>query len=442
MDINLPVAREPRERVMRNIALASFGNALEWFDFIVYGFLAATAARVFFPTGDEFSSLLLATASFGVPFVVRPIGAVVIGRYGDRRGRKPALTATVAMMLVGTLIIAVTPSYQAIGLFAPALVVAARMIQGFAAGGEFGSATAFLTEQDPSRRGFYGSWQFASQGISSILAAGVAWLLFSALPAQTIASWAWRIPFFLGLAIGPVGLIMRRSLRETKEFAVTPDEARHRERQRTGARGRLSAILTCMGLVTGGTVSSYVLVLYLPTFATRQLHLPATTAFASAAVMGLVSLVVSPFAGALSDRWGRARVMSAGLAGTALMIMPAFGMLLSRPTLATLIACQATAGFLLSFYSGPLPALMAEIFPTGERTFGISVGYNLSVTVFGGFAPAILTLLIHVTQSDMAPGWYVLLALMGSLASLAAVTMRSRRLEAERSCRRADNPRG
>lgn len=442
MTNNVSDAAGSRKQAARNIALASFGNALEWFDFIVYGFLAATIAKVFFPTGDEFSSMLLATASFGVPFIVRPIGAVLIGRYGDRKGRKPALTATVAMMLIGTLIIALTPSYQTIGILAPALIVVARMIQGFAAGGEFGSATAFLAEQNPSRRGFYGSWQFASQGISSILAAGVAWLIFTALPTQAIVSWAWRIPFFLGLAIGPVGLIMRRSLHETEEFTATLHEARPHERQQTGTRGRLGAILTCVGLVMGGTVSSYVLVLYLPTFAVRQLHLPASTAFASAAAIGLVSFAISPFAGALSDRWGRTRVMSVGLVGTAVSIMPTFSILLAQPALITLIICQVVAGFLLSFYTGPLAALMAEIFPASERTFGISVGYNISVTVFGGFAPAFLTLLIHVTKSDMAPAWYVLLALVVSLASLVAVTMHSRRLETGVYCRRADNLRG
>ncbi|NTX21304.1 MFS transporter [Burkholderia cepacia] len=409
------------KRVARNILIASIGNALEWFDFIAYGFLAATIAKVFFPTGNEFSSMLLATASFGVPFIVRPIGAVLIGRYGDRKGRKPALTATVAMMLVGTLIIAVTPSYQAIGLLAPVLVVVARVIQGFAAGGEFGSATAFLVEQNPSRRGFYGSWQFASQSVSATLAAGIVWILFTALPAEAITSWAWRIPFFLGLAIGPVGLLMRRSMHETDEFTAMQTTARDSEEQRSGTRGRVSAILICVGLVMGGTVASYVLGLYLPTFAIRRLHLPPTAAFASATAVGVVSLIVCPLAGALSDRFGRRRVMSIGLVSAALTIMPTFSALLSHPTLTTLIICQVAASFLLSFYTGPLAAAMAEIFSTRERTFGISVGYNISVTVFGGFAPAILTLLIHDTQSDMAPGWYALLAMIVSLASLAAV---------------------
>ncbi|AOJ85243.1 hypothetical protein WS87_00345 (plasmid) [Burkholderia sp. MSMB0856] len=427
----------PLNQVARNIAIASFGNALEWFDFIVYGFLATVIAKVFFPAADEFSSILLATASFGVPFLVRPVGAVLIGRYGDRNGRKPALTLTVAMMLVGTLIIALTPSYQTIGVAAPVLIVAARIIQGFAAGGEFGSATAFLAEQDPARRGFYGSWQFASQGVASILAAGVTWLMFATLPIDTIVAWAWRIPFILGLAIGPVGLLMRRSMHETDEFAATqsaPGGANASRRpRRTGLCARSAAILACVGLVMSGTVSSYVLVLYLPTFAIRQLHLPPATAFASAAAMGLVSFVASPFAGALSDRFGRARIMAFGLIAAALAIMPAFGVLLAHPALATLIACQLAVGLLLSFYTGPLAALMAEIFPTHERTFGISVGYNLSVTLFGGFAPAILTLLIHTTKSDMAPGWYVLLAILGSLGSLAAVVGRTGRAQREQS---------
>jgi MHS family proline/betaine transporter-like MFS transporter len=427
MKVNVPAAPDSGKHVARNIVVASFGNALEWFDFIIYGFLATTIAKVFFPTGDEFLSLLLATASFGVPFIIRPLGAVVIGRYGDRKGRKPALTATVAMMLVGTLIIAVTPSYATIGLYAPVLIVFARMIQGFAAGGEFGSATAFLAEQDPARRGFYGSWQFASQGVSSILAAGAAWIIFSTIPAQAIVAWAWRIPFLLGLAIGPIGLIMRRTMSETEEFKTSRRKVHRGDGNQTGTGARVIAILTCAGLVMGGTVSAYVLLLYLPTFAVRQLHLPPSTAFASAAVMGVVSLVVSPLAGALSDRLGHGRVMAFGLIGVALSIIPTFGILLSHPALSTLLVLQVAAGLLLGFYSGPLVGLMAAIFPTHERTFGIAVGYNISVTVFGGFAPAILTLLIHVTKSDMAPAWYVLLAILVSLVSLAVVTVRPRR---------------
>lgn len=406
-----------------NIFIASFGNALEWFDFVVYGFFAPVIAKVFFPTGDQFTSLLLATASFGVPFLIRPLGALVIGRYADRAGRKPALTLTVLLMLVGTLIIALTPSFATIGVFAPALVVLARFIQGFSAGGEFGSAAAYLTEQSTTRRGYFGSWQFASQSVTSILAAGVVWAIYANFTPAEIQAWAWRLPFLFGLLIGPVGLVMRRFMRESEEF-IAAKRAPKPEPPRTAAAGLWRGILATAGLVAAGTVSAYVLILYLPTFAITQLHLPPTLAQSSATIGAVLSLLALPLAGALSDRVNRLRLMQTGLVLTSVAILPLFAWLLANPSFPRLLVCQLVMALTLSLYTGPLPALMAEVFPLRQRTFGMSVGYNLAVVVFGGFSPMVLTALIHETNSDMAPAWYVLMAALISIASISSIAAR------------------
>lgn len=404
-----------------NIVMASVGNALEWYDFIIYGFLSVVIARVFFPTGNELTSLLLALASFGVPFLVRPFGAFFIGRYADKHGRKPALTLTVGLMLLGTLIIAVTPSFESIGVMAPVLVVSARLLQGFSAGGEFGSATTFLAEQNPARRGFYGSWQFASQGLASMFAAGVAWAIFSRYTPAEVDAWAWRLPFVFGLLIGPVGLLMRRSMLETTEFQAEQKKAAREKPAPVQTRQMLRNVLLCMGLIAGGTVSSYVLILYLPTFAIKQLGLPQTSAFLSAMLTGLISLLVTPLMGELSDRIGRIRMMQISLILVAGAIIPLFLLLLEHKDLQSLLFFQGLMALLLSLYNGPLAAVLAELFPVRERSLGISLGYNLSVTLFGGFAPMVLTALISATGSKAAPSIYALFAIAISFVALAVV---------------------
>ncbi|WP_233887026.1 MFS transporter [Paraburkholderia flagellata] len=400
----------------RGIFVASIGNALEWFDFATYGFFAATIAKVFFPIGNEFTSLMLTLASFGVPFFMRPVGAIVIGRLADRAGRKPAMTLTVALMLLGTLIIAATPSYQSIGLVAPILIFIARLIQGFSAGGEFGSATTFLAEQNPQRRGFFGSWQFASQGISQAMSASAIWLITARFSPADIQIWAWRIPFFFGLLIGPVGLWMRLSISETEEFVR--EVAAKREIHVAGKSSLLHGILTCSGLMIGMTASSYVMVLFLPTFAIKQLNMPSAVAFASATLIGLCTLVVTPLSGALSDRIGARRVIYLGMVPAALVIVPLFSLLVTYRSLGALIACQMTIAVLMAVSAGGLASLMADLFPTRNRTLGISVGYNLAVTIFGGLSPMIISAVVHVSKAEMAPCWYVLIAILVTIGTL------------------------
>jgi MFS transporter, MHS family, proline/betaine transporter len=286
---------------MRAVVAASIGNALEWFDFIVYGFFAVTIARLFFPSGSETVSLLLALGTFGVTFFMRPLGAMVIGSYADRHGRKSAFTLTILLMMVGTAIIATAPTFTSIGILAPILIVLARLIQGFSAGGEFGSATAFLAEQNPERRGFYASWQFASQGLTTILATGFGVALATLLTVEQLNSWGWRIPFFFGLLIGPVAYYIRRHVDETLEFKTLKVSASPLRETLSNSKLRL---LASFGAVVLCTVGMYT-ILFMPIYATRQLGLPAAGAFSAGLLTGVIQVTLIPVIGALSDRYGR-----------------------------------------------------------------------------------------------------------------------------------------
>jgi MHS family proline/betaine transporter-like MFS transporter len=400
----------------RAVAAASVGNALEWFDFVVYGFFAVTMAKLFFPGGNETVSLLLALATFGVTFFMRPLGAIVLGSYADRHGRKAAFALTILLMMAGTAIIVVAPTYSSVGIIAPILIVMARMIQGFSAGGEFGSATAFLAEQNPERRGFYASWQFASQGITTILAAAFGATLAGTLTTEQIDNWGWRIPFAFGLLIGPVAYYIRRHLEETKEFQST-------QLSRTPVREALSdgkkKLLISFGAVVLCTVGMYT-ILFMPTYATRQLGLPAAGGFMAALLTGAIQVALIPAVGALSDRHGRLPIAFASAAAILLSIYPMFAWLASVPTIQTLLIVQAIIGVLLSGYMGGLAALMSELFPTRMRTTGLSISYSFGVAIFGGFAPFINAWLISATGNKLAPSFYLMLAAAISLTALTA----------------------
>jgi MFS transporter, MHS family, proline/betaine transporter len=381
----------------RAVAAASVGNALEWFDFVVYGFFAVTMAKLFFPGGNETVSLLLALATFGVTFFMRPLGAIVLGSYADRHGRKAAFALTILLMMAGTAIIVVAPTYSS-------------------AGGEFGSATAFLAEQNPERRGFYASWQFASQGITTILAAAFGATLAGTLTTEQIDNWGWRIPFAFGLLIGPVAYYIRRHLEETKEFQST-------QLSRTPVREALSdgkkKLLISFGAVVLCTVGMYT-ILFMPTYATRQLGLPAAGGFMAALLTGAIQVALIPAVGALSDRHGRLPIAFASAAAILLSIYPMFAWLASVPTIQTLLIVQAIIGVLLSGYMGGLAALMSELFPTRMRTTGLSISYSFGVAIFGGFAPFINAWLISATGNKLAPSFYLMLAAAISLTALTA----------------------
>jgi MHS family proline/betaine transporter-like MFS transporter len=404
----------------RAVISASIGNALEWFDLVVYGFFATTISKLFFPTGDDTISLLLTLGTFGVSFFMRPLGAILIGAYADRVGRKKALTLSILLMFTGTLMISVVPTYTSIGLLAPAVLVLARMIQGLSAGGEFGSATAFLAEHAPRRRGFFSSFQVASQGLTTLLAAGFGAVLTSTLSVDQMTSWGWRIPFIFGLLIGPVAYYIRRNVDESPEFAsieatTTPladTFTHHKER-----------LLLAVGIVVLGTVATY-LVLFMPTYGVKQLGLPASVVFAATMMVGLIQMLVAPVVGHLSDKYGRVRIMLTAAVLLLLAIYPMFSVLVSRPSFGTLLVVEIILGLLMTAYFAPVPAILSELFPTRTRTTGLSLSYNTAVTIFGGFAPFILTWLISVTNDKLSPSYYMVFAAVISIAALIATRVR------------------
>lgn len=391
------------------------GNALEWFDIAVYAFFASYIAHAFFPTEDPSVSMLLTFGSFGVSFLIRPLGAIVLGAYADRVGRKKALLMSIMLMMVGGLIITVMPSYQSIGLLAPLLILLARLIQGFSAGGEFGSSTAFLVEHFPERRAFIASWQFATQGASTLMASAFGLGLTSWLTETQIQDWGWRIPFAFGLIIGPVGLYIRRHVHEPASFVA--QEKSHAPLKDLMGRQK-TLLLLAMGLMVISTGVNYMLN-YVPTYATKTLHLPGSAAFTATLVAGVILTVVTPLMGLWAEKVGRVPLMWWSLILLALTIYPAFRMVVNHTTPTTLILLVGWMALLKSIYFSTVPSMMADLFPITTRASGMAISYNVAVTVFGGFAPLICTLLISATGSSLAPSYYlILLALFSAVALL------------------------
>ncbi|HVA14124.1 MAG TPA: MFS transporter [Stellaceae bacterium] len=403
------------------LAAAIAGNALEWYDFTIYGYMAVTIAKLFFPTGAAWSSLLSALAVFGVAYGVRPLGGIVLGNFADLYGRKSVLVAVIGLMTCGTAILVVTPSYAAIGVAAPLLIVLARVLQGLSAGGEFGTAATFLVEHaPPSQRGYFGAWQFAGQGAAVLLSGLIGGLLVRTLTLAEIDAWGWRLPFAIGLLIGPVGVLMRLRLDETPDFR----RGRSPEGDSPIAevfRAHKAALGIGFALVVGGTAIFYVLLVFMPTYAVQVLHLPAEVAFVAPAISGLVMMVFCPLMGWCSDILGRRRIMAVTAAAGIILLYPAFAWLEAQPSVARVASVAVFFGLLFSGYAGPFSAALAELFPTGTRSTAMSIAYNLGVSLFGGFSPLMVAWLIAVTGERLAPCYYVMVCLAISLAALAAM---------------------
>src|SRR6516164_2859178 len=330
------------------VAAAVVGNALEWYDFIIFGFLTVVIARLFFPAESQYASLLLTTATFGVGFFMRPVGGVLLGIYADHKGRKAALLLIIVLMTVAIAMIGFAPTYAAIGVVAPLIIVLARLLQGFATGGEFASATSFLIETAPAhRRGFYGSWQMVGQGLAVLIGALLGALITRNLAAETLDSWGWRIPFLAGLVIGPVGLFIRRHLEETEAFLEAREAANMRQRFSATVATHLKEALVCMGIITSGTISFYVILLYMPTFARTQLHLPLDQAFVAQSISLACMIVLTPLSGALSDRIGRKPIMIAALSFYLVLVYPLFSWLHDNPSFGSLATVQTVLCCLL-----------------------------------------------------------------------------------------------
>jgi MFS transporter, MHS family, proline/betaine transporter len=404
----------------RAIVAASIGNMLEWYDFAVYALLAGYIAGNFFPPGaDPATNLLKTFLVFGLGFVVRPLGAVLIGSYGDRAGRKAALTLTILLMAVGTAVIAFAPTYSRAGFGAPLLLLLGRVLQGFSAGGEIGGATAFLFESaEPARRGRIAAWLQASMGMSNVLGALVAFSVTAILSVSEMQSWGWRIPFLFGLIILPVGLYLRRTLPETEAFQILAEQRRLGDQE---TRAPLTEIFRdhgsrlfvgfCVAVLWASAV--YVLMIYLPTYVQHPdtFNFSARQAFGASLIGNIPFVIGCVVFGSISDRAGRLTCLTIGATLLLLGVLPLFMWLKASPTTATLIVVQSLICILVSSFVGVAPAALSEIFPTAVRSTGMSLVYNGAFTVFGGFAPTILTWFTQRSAGSVfAPAWYVMLA--------------------------------
>jgi MFS transporter, MHS family, proline/betaine transporter len=408
--------RKGNSRPRRVLLSVVVGSMLEWYDFAVYGFLASVIAKVMFPADDPTASLLLSVGAFGVGFLTRPVGALVFGALADRKGRKLALLLTFGLMGAATFAIGLIPSFAVIGIAAPLLVVLARLLQGLAAGGAIGGATAMLTEHaPPGRAGFFASWQAASQAGALLLGALAAATISALVSPEHLNAWGWRVPFFASAVIVPLGLYIRRRVDDPEAFvrqraASSPMRLLWRTHRAAVARG--------FGITIIWTVSTYFFFVYVPLYAHTVLKLPmSTTLFTNSLALALM-LGIAPVAGHLSDRLGRYHLMIAAAVAIVLLIRPGFGFLLNHPHASALAAFQAVSAVLAALFIGPAPAAIAELFPISVRSSGMGLAYNFSVTVFGGFAPLIATSLIARTGNPLSPTWYVMFSCGLSLLAL------------------------
>lgn len=410
-------ASHAKKNLARLIVATSLGNALEWFDISVYAYFAVYISRAFFPAHDQYTSLLLTFGTFGLSFLARPIGGLMLGTYADRYGRKASLLVSIVMMTFGTLAVALMPTFDTIGVVAPLLVIIARLVQGFSAGGEFGSSTAFLVEHMPGRRGFVASWQFASQALSGLLGSGFGALLTSAMTPADLQAWGWRIPFFFGVLIGPIGIYIRNHV----DDATAPPAAKHDTPVWTVFAEQKLRVILAIGALAVSTAVNYMIV-YMPTYVVKTLNLPPTVGFVAAFAANIAVAVLTPVAGMASDRVGRTRHMIAIGVVMLFSIFPAFLLLTGRPTPGVIVLAVVAFGTLKALYFGPLAALMSELFPPATRATGLGLSYNIGVTAFGGMGPAIMTWLGGFALiGDLAPGYYLTAVCVLSLWALVTI---------------------
>ena len=392
----------------RTVLAATIGNVLEWYDFLIYGFLAITIAKLFFPAENELTSLLLSVGTFGAAAAVRPVASVILGIYADRVGRKAALTLTIFTMGLGTGLIVLAPTYASIGIWATVLMVSARLLQGFACGGELGGATAILVENAPDYgRGLYASWQTSSQAAEVLLGAMVTTLASLSMTQAQLEAWGWRLPFAFGLLIVPVGFYIRSKLKKPDAYLMARAEAPVLSFIRM-LLGERRSLLTAIGIAVLYLACAYVLFVYMPTFAVRQLKLPFSQALIATTLASAVLLACSPVMAAISDRYGRRPLLVVGASAFALLTYPAFVLITTQPSLQKLAAVQTGFALAMATYAGPAISVCAELFPTRLRSTAVSLVYGIAVVLVGGFAPLIVTWLIAVTRSPIAPAIYVI----------------------------------
>jgi MFS family permease len=407
------------ESKLRPVIRVASGNFLEAYDFQVFGYYATYIAKTFFPSGSEFASLMLTLMTFGAGFLMRPLGAIVLGAYVDHHGRRKGLLLTLALMAIGTFSIACTPSFAAIGLLAPLLVVAGRLLQGLSAGVEIGGVSVYLAEiATPGHRGFYASWQSASQQVAVILAALLGIALTLNLSQNQMVAWGWRVPLWIGCAIIPFVFMIRRTLRETPEFLARTRHPSAREIVRSLVDNWIVVLLGAM-LATMTTVCFYMITAYTPTYGSSVLHLSSAGSLMVTFCVGVSNFIWVPVMGAVSDRVGRRPVLLTFAALTLLTAYPAMAWLVNAPSLPRLLAVELWFSLMFGAYSGAMVVYLTEIMPADVRTAGYSLAFSLATALFGGFTPAISTYLIRATGNSAIPGaWLSLTAAMG-IAALA-----------------------
>lgn len=408
-------------RPWKVIAAASIGNALEWYDISIYAYFSVYISVAFFPSESHSVSIMLALGTFALSFFIRPVGAIVLGSYADRKGRKPALTLTIWLMFLGTLMIVIMPPADVIGLAAPLLILLARLIQGFAAGGEFGSATSLMVEHLPNRKGFAASWQFTSQAMSTVLASIIGVSLTSGLSQEQLETWGFRLPFIVGLLVGPIGLYIRRHVPESPEFTAAAAEVPEKSAAIGGIlRHHKLAVVLAIGAIAVSTCLNY-FITYVPTYAVDNLGMTSSAGFWATLVSGIVLLLFTPVAGHFSDKIGRLRIMIPAAVAVMVLTWVLFTWVVAANALSVLIVVVAIFSLFKAAYYGPLASVMGDIFPTEVRGTGLSLGYNVGVAIFGGLTPLVAAWLIGVTGDAKAPAYWVLLAGALSVAAILVV---------------------
>lgn len=394
---------------LRAIVAGTLGNVLEWYDFSVFGFLVPSIAAAFFPKASHLAQLLSTFAVFGVGFLARPVGSVLIGFYGDRAGRRAALTLTVGLMGASTLVIGLLPTYATAGIWAPVLLTIARLAQGFSAGGEWGGAATFMVEYaTEGRRGYIGSWMQLSVVAGLLLGSAFAALLAWAIGHDALAAWGWRIPFLCGISVAGFALYFNRRLPDTPKFETI--EQRHtlsHNPLRDLFTTHLRALITQFGLTIFNTASFYITLIYMPAWLTSVVRFSQDRSLLVSTIGLVVFVAVTPLVGALSDRVGRKPLLLISCIGFIVLCYELFN-LASGARMETVLAVQIILVVLTATYAACTPAAFAELFPTRVRYSGLSVGYNIAVMLFGGFAPFIATWLVFMTGSSLAPTFYVI----------------------------------
>ncbi|HDR8982695.1 MFS transporter [Burkholderia vietnamiensis] len=403
-DTSVDTGRGKSKSEVRTIAACSIGNALEMYDFTVYSYFAMLIGKLFFPMESAYGSLLLAVGTFGIGFVMRPLGALVIGSFADRRGRKAALTLTISVMVTGTLCIAFAPTFTTAGTLGTLIVVCGRLMQGFSLGGEIGASTAMLMESGSfGSRGFRISWQGASQGCAAVLGALSGAVLYANLSQSALESWGWRMPFLLGLLIAPVGLYIRTHLDETLDTDAT--EPHPLAKLFTEHR---SKILLGVLSIVAATVGMYLVVFFMPTYMVRVLHLPTSLSLMAGCVSGATMTIMCLVSGWIADRTSSRKPLAlASIILTTLLIYPAFWAMNLYPSVPLALAITAIVTAVSSFGSAPMFLLLMEMFPTAVRASGLSVIYSIGVALFGGSAQFIVTWLLTKTGNPMSLAQYM-----------------------------------